>query len=148
MRAAPAVDSARPPPRTKGPFVARKRPTISHARQDRPSRAQQLIEFGALSMSSERNGGVHTLRLSGELDLATTHRVEAELKRVEASGAQTIVIDLSELAFINSTGVHLLVDAEARSRAQSTDLALLRGSPAVQRVLEICGVDAALPFDD
>ncbi len=99
-------------------------------------------------MSSERNGAVHTLRLSGELDLATTHRVEAELKRVEASGAQTIVIDLSDLSFINSTGVHLLVDAEARSRAQSNDLALLRGSAAVQRVLEICGVEAALPFDD
>ncbi len=137
-----------PPPRTKGPFVARERPRVSDARQDRRSRAQQLIEFGALSMSSERNGAVHTLRLSGELDLATTHRVEAELKRVEASGAQTIVIDLSDLSFINSTGVHLLVDAQARSRAQSNDLALLRGSAAVQRVLEICGVEAALPFDD
>ena len=155
--------------RTKGPLVARKRPSVLDAIQpagpvgvehgrlgddatdgfdhSRPSRAQQLIELGALRLSSVRNGAVHTIRLSGELDLATTDRVEDELKRVEASDARTIVVDLSDLAFINSSGVHLLVDAEVRSRA-SNGLTLLRGSPAVQRVLELCGVDAALPFAD
>ena len=115
---------------------------------DRPSRAQQVIELGALTMSSTRNGPVHTLRLSGDLDLATTDRVEAELKRIEASDARTIVIDLSDLAFINSTGVHLLVDAELRSRADASGLTLRRGSPTVQRVLQICGVETALPFAD
>ena len=114
----------------------------------RRSRAQQMIELGALSMSSERTGAVHTLRLSGDLDLATTNRVEAELKRVEAGDARTIVIDLSDLTFINSTGVHLLVDASLRSRADATGLTLLRGSPTVQRVLQICGVEPALPFTD
>ncbi len=114
----------------------------------RPSRAQQMIELGALSMSSERNGPVHTLRLSGDLDLATAKDVEAELKRVEAGDARTIVIDLSDLTFINSSGVHLLVDAELRSRADAKGLSLLRGSGTVQRVLQICGVETALPFTD
>ncbi len=112
----------------------------------RSSRAQGLVELGALRMSSERSGAVHTICLFGELDLATAHRVEGELKRVEASDARTIVVDLSGLAFISSTGVHLLVDAEVRSRAVSQRLMLRRGSPAVQRVLEISGVDTALPF--
>lgn len=111
-----------------------------------PSRAEQLIELGALSISSAREGAVHTICLSGELDLGTTGRVDAELQRVEATDARTIVVDLSGLTFISSTGVQLLVDAEVRSRADSQRLTLLRGSPAVQRVLEICGVDAALPF--
>ena len=114
----------------------------------RTSRAQQAIEFGTLTMSSERRGPVHTLRLFGELDLATTDRVEAELKRIEASDARTIVVDLSDLAFINSTGVHLLVDAELRSRADANGLTLLRGPATVQRVLQICGVETALPFTD
>jgi anti-anti-sigma factor len=113
----------------------------------RSSRAQQLIELSALRMSSERNGAVHAIRLRGELDLATSSRVEAELKRVEATDVRTIVVDLSDLTFINSSGVHLLVDAEVRSRA-SNRLTLLRGSPAVQRVLELCEVDTALPFAD
>ena len=122
---------------------------MTHDRDDgRPSRAQQMIELGTLTMRSERNGPVHTLCLSGDLDLATTKRVEAELKRVEASDARTIVIDLSDLTFINSTGVHLLVDAELRSRADANSLTLLRGSPTVQRVLQICGVETALPFTD
>jgi anti-anti-sigma factor len=107
-----------------------------------------MIELGALSMSSERNGRVHTLRLSGDLDLATTNRVEAELKRTEASDARTIVIDLSDLTFLNSTGVHLLVDASLRSRADANGLSMLRGSATVQRVLQICGAETALPFTD
>ncbi|HEV2060524.1 MAG TPA: STAS domain-containing protein [Solirubrobacteraceae bacterium] len=107
-----------------------------------------MIELGALSMSSERNGAVHTLRLSGDLDLATTKNVEAELKRVEAGDARTIVIDLSDLTFINSSGVHLLVDASLRSGADAKGLSLLRGSATVQRVLQICGVETALPFTD
>lgn len=111
----------------------------------RPSRAQQLIELGALRMNSQRTGAVHTIRLSGELDLATTSRVEAELKRVEATDARMIVVDLSGLTFISSSGVHFLVDAEIRSRA-SNGLTLLRGSPTVQRVLALCEVDTALPF--
>ena len=114
--------------------------------QSEPSRAEQLIELGALSMSSAREGAVHTISLFGELDLGTTDRVDAELQRVEATDALTIVVDLSGLTFISSTGVQLLVDAEVRSRADSRRLTLLRGSPAVQRVLEICGVDVALPF--
>lgn len=114
--------------------------------QSGPSRAEQLIELGALSMSSAREGAVHTICLVGELDLGTTGRVDAELQRVEATDAWMIVVDLSGLTFISSTGVQLLVDAEVRSRADSQRLTLLRGSPAVHRVLEICGVDAALPF--
>ena len=111
-----------------------------------PSRAEQLIELGALSMSSAREGAVHTIRLFGELDLGTTDRVDAELRRAEATDAWLIVLDLSGLTFISSTGVQLLVDGEARSRADSQRLMLLRAPPAVHRVLEICGVDAALPF--
>lgn len=110
------------------------------------SRAEQLIGLGVLSMSSERTGAVHTICLSGELDVATTDGVDAELRRVEAGDAWMIVVDLSGLTFMSSSGVQLLIDAEARSRAGAQRLALLRGSPAVQRVLEICGVAAALPF--
>lgn len=89
-----------------------------------PSRAEQLTELGVLSMSSARQGAVHTICLMGELDLATTDRADAELGRVEATDARTIVVDLSGLTFISSTGVQLLVDAELRSRDDSQRLTL------------------------
>ena len=111
-------------------------------------RAAQLIKLGELSMSSERKDDVHTVRLSGELDLATVEAVELELKRVEATNAAAIVVDLSELEFMDLSGTRLMLTANARSRADSNRLRLLRGQAAVQRVLAMSGVERLLPFAD
>jgi anti-anti-sigma factor len=116
--------------------------------QREPSRAEMLLDLGALTVCSEREGDVHTISLSGELDLATAADVQRELERVEATDAQSIVLDLSELTFMDSTGVRLLVTAHARSRTDSNRLTLLRGGRAVQRILQLSGVDTLLPFAD
>lgn len=116
--------------------------------QREPLRAAELIELGDLTVRSEREADVHVVALSGELDLATADGVEAELERVEASDAASIVLDLSGLTFMDSTGVRLLIQAYARSRADADRLTLLRGPAAVQRVMELSGVDALLPFAD
>jgi len=125
-----------------------KRMTDDVTEQREPSRAEMLIDLGTLSLRSEREGDVHAIRLSGELDLATADEVQRELERVEATDAQSIVLDLSELTFMDSTGVRLLVTAHARARADSDRLTVLRGGRAVQRILQLSGVDALLPFAD
>ena len=99
-------------------------------------------------MRSERDGELHVINLSGELDLATVDVVKRELERVEATDVQSIILDLSGLTFMDSTGIRLLLSAEARSRADSNRLTLLRGPPAIQRVLEVTGVVKYLPFAD
>jgi anti-anti-sigma factor len=116
--------------------------------QSEPLRAAQLSKLGELTVSSEREGDVHTICLSGELDLATADGVARELARVEASDARSIVLDLTGLTFMDSTGVRLMLSASARSRADANRLTMLRGGAAVQRVLELCGVDHLLPFAD
>lgn len=103
---------------------------------------------GKLTVHSERDGILHTVRLEGELDLATAGQLERELLRVEGSDARSIVLDLSALEFIDSTGVRLMIQADARSRADSRRLALLRGPKAVQRVFELTGILDRLPFAD
>ncbi len=113
-----------------------------------PSRAAELFEFGQLTMTSERDGDTHTVSLCGELDLAHADRVEEELLRVEAADAESIVLDLSGLTFMDSTGVRLILGADARSRADRGRLSLRRGPRNVQRVLEISGVLEMLPFED
>ena len=65
---------------------------------------------------------------------------------VEATDAKPIVLDLSGLDFIDSTGVQLVIMADARSRADSNRLSLLRPSHGVFRVFVICGVADRLPF--
>ncbi len=60
----------------------------------------------------------------------------------------SIVVDLSGLTFMDSTGIRVLIMANARSRDDGNRLALLRGPAAVQRVFELSGVDSLLPFVD
>jgi len=121
----------------------------SEAREQRDQlRAAQLIKLGELSMSSEREGDVHSICLFGEFDLATAEAVERELERVEATDTAAIIVDLSGLEFMDSSGVRLMLIANARSRADANRLTLLRGPAAVQRVLELSGVERLLPFAD
>lgn len=112
------------------------------------SYATELFECDQLSMTAERDGDVRFIALVGELDLATADRVEQELRHVEATGASSIVVDLSGLTFIDSTGARLLLQAFARSRTDANRLTLLRGPRAVQRVFEITGIADLLPFTD
>ena len=116
--------------------------------EQRDARAGELIELGGLTIRSTRDGEIHTIRLIGELDLATADDVEGELERVEETDAASIVLDLSGLSFMDSTGVRLIVNAHTRARADSRRLTLLRGQAAVQRVMELSGVEALLAFDD
>jgi anti-sigma B factor antagonist len=108
-----------------------------------PLRAGDVTELGGLTILSEREGDIHTIGLSGELDLATAEGVRAELDRVEAGDARSIVLDLSGLTFMDSTGV-----GGGGAARDSERLTLLRGQAALQRVLQLSGVDVLLPFAD
>jgi anti-anti-sigma factor len=110
---------------------------------DRTGRARNL---GTLSVRSERDGDSHVVALLGELDLAGAPTLEQELLRVEASDAPSIVIDLASLEFIDSTGIRLILAADARSRMDGDRLALIRGPRAVHRVFELTGIAERLPF--
>lgn len=99
-------------------------------------------------MWSERDTDIHTITLSGELDLATAGDVERELLGAEADGAATIVLDLADLTFLDSTGVRLLILADARSRSNGHSLTLRRPPDHVRRVLRICGIAERLPLAD
>ena len=111
-------------------------------------RGADVWSVGRLTVHSERDGVLHIIRLEGELDLATADELERELLRVESTDALAIVLDLSTLEFIDSTGVRVLIQADARSRANSDRLTLLRGPRAVQRVFELTGILDRLPFAD
>jgi anti-sigma B factor antagonist len=115
---------------------------------DQTSRRDRLRGPAKFRVHYERKGDVHTICPSGELDLATVEDLERELQRAEASDAKAIVLDLAGLTFMDSTGVRLLLQAHARSRADAGRLTLLRGPAPIQRVLWISGVQDLLPFAD
>jgi anti-sigma B factor antagonist len=116
--------------------------------QHRSTRSEQVIEAGKLTITSEREGVVHSITLSGELDLATVPRLQDELERVEASDARSIIVDLSGLSFIDSAGIRLIITAEERSRVDSNRLVLLKAPASVQRVFQLTALEDQLPFAD
>ena len=101
-----------------------------------------------LDVSSEdRNGLVH-VALAGELDLSTVAKVQEELRRVEANAPPTLVVDLSKLTFLDSTGLRCIVTADERARAEGRRIVIVRGPDAVQRVFTITKLDDRLEMVD
>jgi anti-anti-sigma factor len=96
------------------------------------------------SISVDRSDETTVVVLEGELDIATTPGAEEELRRVEMNGARVIVLDLRGLTFMDSTGLRLLVAADARARDAGRRLVVVRGPAPVHRVLEITGLDGKL----
>jgi anti-anti-sigma factor len=85
-------------------------------------------------------GSAAVIVVSGELDLASGPALENELARVSASGAELVVLDLRELQFMDSTGLSILVKANQRAVEEGRRFGLVRGSPQVQRLLDLTGV--------
>lgn len=84
----------------------------------------------------------------GDLDLSSAATLDAEVRAAEGTDVDRIVVDLSGVTFMDSTGLRLLLQAEARSRADSSRLRLVRGSRRVQRVFELTNTEDMLPFID
>jgi anti-anti-sigma factor len=90
--------------------------------------------------------GTHTIALSGSLDLESALGVDAELRRLEGEGAEKIVLDLSDLDFIDSTGIAMLLSAARRSEDGGRLEMRRPRSPDVNRLLELTGIGAHLPY--
>jgi anti-anti-sigma factor len=83
---------------------------------------------------------------AGQLDIATVHGLEQQLRQLIDVGFRRLVLDLRELDFIDSTGLHLILSLDAESRTDGIDFALIPGPDAVQRIFELSGVLERLPF--
>ena len=90
--------------------------------------------------------GALTIRPTGELDIATAGRLDRALREGRRPGEE-VVLDLSGLEFIDSTGLRVIVKAVEAAAQERWDLRLRHGPPAARRVFEIAGVLGALPFE-
>ena len=82
----------------------------------------------------------------GEVDIGTVGPIREQLEHVTASGARHVVLDLRGVTFLDSTGLHLALEADAASRAQGCEFGLIGGPADVQRVFDLTGARARLPF--
>jgi len=97
-----------------------------------------------LEVETSEEEGLVRLVLRGELDLSTVSKVEEELRRAEASEPSLLLLDLSELNFLDSTGLRLIVTTDQRAREGGRRVAVVKGPDAVQRVITIIRLDERL----
>jgi anti-anti-sigma factor len=85
------------------------------------------------------------VRLSGEVDLAAVEAIETTLRPLEER-YRTLILDLSGVTFLDSTGLRAIVSADARARKNGVELKIVRGPERVQKILYLAGLDKILPL--
>jgi anti-anti-sigma factor len=80
----------------------------------------------------------------GEVDIATVGELAAAIDDLVGRGFQAVVLDLRATSFLDSSGVHLLLNQTARPDVTVT---LIDGAAPVRRVIDLSGVRDRLPFE-
>jgi stage II sporulation protein AA (anti-sigma F factor antagonist) len=99
------------------------------------------VKIGNLEQS------VRTISVRGELDLSTAPELEGPLNQALESDEGSMLIDLSQCEFIDSTGIALIVRAwqQLDSGKNGRALVLCSQNNQVRRVLEITGLELSIP---
>jgi anti-sigma B factor antagonist len=87
------------------------------------------------------------VHLAGELDIVTASQLEQTLDKSRLE-APLVVVDLREIDFIDSAGVHAIVNATSRARESGRRLLLLRGSRCVDRMFSLAGCSGKLEIGE
>ena len=100
-----------------------------------------------LQFETTLSGGTAHVALAGDLDISGATLLEQEFERLAAEESpDAVVVDLRGLAFMDSSGLRLVVLADNQAREAGRRFALVRGTDTVQRVFEITRMSDHLTF--
>jgi anti-sigma B factor antagonist len=101
------------------------------------------------SVCSCTDGGLDAawVHVAGALDLATAPQLERTLREIQQQ-ARLALLDLRALTFMDSTGVHTIVNASIAARQLGCRLVLLRDPPNVDRMFALTGSSDAVEIGD
>ena len=106
-----------------------------------------MSDEAPLSVDAAVEGDVARVTLRGELDLDRAGALAEELSSLAGRGASSVVVDVSGLNFIDSSGLRALLSAREQLESAGATLRLAELSPAVDRVLEMTGTRSLLVPD-
>jgi anti-sigma B factor antagonist len=93
-------------------------------------------------LDDERSdGGAHVINVRGEIHMSTAPGLQRGLTEAIEGGHKAIVLDLSGVEFIDSTGLSVLLNGLRQVNAQQGRLALVCANPTVLRLFEITSLD-------
>ena len=94
----------------------------------------------SIDIKSEKQGSALIYRLRGSLDLATSPTLRAALVQAASEGNQEIIVDLTLLEFLDSTGLGALIGAHRRAIENAGSLRIIVGDGQIARLLNITGL--------
>ena len=115
---------------------------------DVPASALTLLPPGAMLARRYLHAGCTVLALSGEIDASCAPELRRHLTQAIVEGGPPVIVDLTDVTFIDLVAVGQLVQALARTGWASGSIRLVSPSPFVQRVLELTRVASILPVHD
>jgi anti-anti-sigma factor len=93
-----------------------------------------------VDIQSERRQESLIIALAGSLDALTAGQVQDSIKTQFEGGQQQLVLDLSQVDFMSSSGVRLLLELLKTSRTMGGDLRLAAAQPGIERTLDVSGL--------
>src|SRR3954470_19433790 len=118
--------------------------------EQRARSVAELLAAEQLTIEARTNRRTALVALRGELDLVTVSNVAEVLDGLQpqADGVRHVVLDLRALTFMDLTGLHELIRQNEFARSNRHNLAVVRGTDAIQRVPELTGVEEMLVLVD
>ena len=101
-----------------------------------------------MQIEQTSNPDRHVITVSGEVDLASSPQLDVAIISVLDSGANAVAIDLSEVTFMDSSGLGVIVRGLKRCREADIDLDLVITNERVLKVFGITGLDQVIPIHD
>ncbi|HEY5193907.1 MAG TPA: STAS domain-containing protein [Solirubrobacteraceae bacterium] len=107
-----------------------------------------MVRPTAFEITEQTNGETHLSSIVGELDLSTIKVLARHVDTKLGENPTTLTLDLTDLTFMDSTGLRLLIDLHNRSRREGWKLTLIPSKhEAANTVFRLTGADTALPFE-
>jgi len=101
-----------------------------------------------LELATRTEGDVSVVSVRGEVDVFTAPGLDTELDLLIAGGNPRLVVDLSGVAFLDSTGLGVLVKSLKAAREAGGWVHLVVTSDRIRKIFEITGLDASIPLFD
>jgi anti-anti-sigma factor len=99
-------------------------------------------------VESRVDGDRTIVTVRGDFDLQVAERVVAELTKVEERSPELLVIDLSGLSFLDSSGMGVIAAAQARAVEEGRRIVLIRPPYSVRRAFQVSGFDDVITVVD
>ena len=115
---------------------------------DRDGNAEEMLAAVSFRVDVAQERGAVRISPVGDVDLSTVGRLRERLDEAMEAGTGRVILDLRGATFIDSSTLHLAVEAHDRATSTGIEFAIVAGPPGVQRTFDVAGLGDRLPFVD